>query len=170
MPEREMRAGLPVHGAGGAAAWPGRVRVDGLVSQPLDLTPADLASLPQLALTDDFTCVEGWTVPSVAWRGVQLGVILDLAGVQPRARWVQASAGDFSVPLPLHTVRSALLAVRLGDEALAAEHGSPARLVVPGGTCYSSIKWLDRLELRRSPAANTGREIALGRLRSTASR
>ena len=164
MRESEIRAGLPVHPALGAAAWPGRIRVDGLVSRPLDLTPADLAAMPQRDLTDDFTCVEGWTVPAVAWRGVPLSLVLDAVGVLPRARWIQAIAGEFSVPLPLRDARTALLALRLGDEDLTPEHGGPVRLVVPGGVCYASIKWLDRIELRRGPAANTGRAVALARL------
>jgi DMSO/TMAO reductase YedYZ molybdopterin-dependent catalytic subunit len=168
MREPETRTSLPVHRADGAAAWPGRLRIDGLVSRPLDLTPTDLAAMPQQDFTDDFTCVEGWTVPALAWRGVPLSLILDMAGVRPQARWVQASAGDFSLPLPLEAAGAALLALRLGDEPLAPEHGGPVRLVVPGGVCYSSIKWLDRIELRHQPAANSGRAIALARLPGTA--
>jgi len=40
------------------------------------------------------------------------------------------------------------------------------RLVVPGGECFTSIKWLDRLELRSEPGLNTAETIALDRLSS----
>ncbi len=167
MPEREILTRLPDHGPGGAAAWPGRLRVDGLVERPLELTAAELAALMQQHLTDDFTCIEGWTVPALDWRGVPLLLLLELAGARPEATWVQASAGDFSVPLPREEAGAALLALRLGDEPLPPAHGGPVRLVLPGGVCFTSIKWLDRLELRHTPGVNTGQHIALARLRPT---
>jgi DMSO/TMAO reductase YedYZ molybdopterin-dependent catalytic subunit len=89
--------------------------------------------------------------------------VLALAEMQPEARWVQASAGEFTVPIPLQEARKALLALRLGEDALPSEHGGPVRLVVPGGDCWTSIKWLDHLELRSEPGENTGKIIALGR-------
>jgi DMSO/TMAO reductase YedYZ molybdopterin-dependent catalytic subunit len=164
MPEPEIRMSMPVHRADGANRWPGRLRIDGLVTHPLDLGLSDLAALPQRTLTDDFACLEGWTVPAVRWQGVSLATILERAGVLPAAGWLQASAGDFSVPLPLPDVQAALLATCLEDQRLPPEHGGPVRLVVPGGACYASIKWLDHLELRYEPAPNSGRAIALARL------
>jgi len=35
---------------------------------------------------------------------------------------------------------------------------------VAGGECFTSIKWLDRLELRARPAANTAESVARGRI------
>ncbi len=103
-------------------------------------------------------------MPGLHWRGVALATVLDAAGVAAQARSVQASAGEFSVPLTLKDSRGALLATQLGDAPLPREHGWPVRLVVPGADCFTSIKWLDRIELRAEPGQNTGREIALGRL------
>jgi sulfoxide reductase catalytic subunit YedY len=159
-----IRTRLPLHRPPAGQIWPGRVRVDGLVRRPRDLTLADLMSLPQRTVSDDFTCLEGWTVPALSWRGVPLAAVLDLVGVDPAARWLQASAADFSAPLPLDAVGDALLALRLGDAELPADHGGPVRLVVPRRECYTSIKWLDRLELRRQPAPNVARAKALARL------
>ena len=87
------------------AAW--RLRVDGLVGQPLDLDLGDLAAMPQQLMVDDFSCLEGWTVPGLRWRGVAVAELLDRAAVPPEAAWVQLSADDFSLPLPIEEARTA---------------------------------------------------------------
>jgi DMSO/TMAO reductase YedYZ molybdopterin-dependent catalytic subunit len=140
------------------------LRVDGLVAERLTLTSAALQRLPQWDFTNDFTCLEGWTVPGVKWGGVLLEVVLSLAKPAAPARYVQASAGEFSTTLPTDRVGGVLIATRLYNRALPAEHGGPFRLVVPDGDCFMQIKWLDHLELRKEPGANTAERIALGRL------
>jgi DMSO/TMAO reductase YedYZ molybdopterin-dependent catalytic subunit len=158
----EIRPTLPRHRV--PAAPPARLHVDGLVQQPLALTAADLEALPQHTMTDDFTCLEGWTVPGLVWEGVLLETLLTRAQPRPEAQWVQASAGEFALPLPLTEARGALVALRLNGQPLPREHGGPWRLVVPGRECFTSIKWLERLELRAAPGPDTARQIARGRL------
>lgn len=166
MADRQPRVldALPVHPSAPPDPASYRLVVDGLVGRRLELTAADLAALPPAAVTDDFLCLEGWSVPGLHWEGVALATVLDVAGVDAGATCVQASVGGFSVPLTLDEARGALLATRLGEAPLPPEHGSPVRLVVPGGDCFTSIKWLDRIELRAEAGRNTGREIALGRI------
>jgi len=164
--DRELHVldALPVHpgDAPDPAAW--RLRVDGIVDTPLDLDLNDLAALPQQLIVDDFSCLEGWTVPGLRWRGVALADLLDRAAAPPQAAWVQISADDFSLPLPIEQARAALLATEVNDEPLPAEHGGPARLVVPGGECFTSIKWTERIEVRAEAGDNSARRIALARL------
>ncbi len=112
------------------------LRVDGLVSECLQLTAAALEGLPQRDFTNDFTCLEGWTVPGIRWGGVLLEVVLSLAKPAAQARCVQASAGEFSIPLPIDRIKRVLIATRLYDRALPVEHGGPFRLVVPDGDCF----------------------------------
>ncbi len=159
---------LPVHPGEGPdpATW--RLRIDGLVDTPLDLDLGDLAAMPQQLMVDDFSCLEGWTVPGLRWRGVAVADLLDRAAAPPEAAWVQLSADDFSLPLPIAEARTALLALEVNDEPLPAEHGGPARLVVPGGECFTSIKWTERIEVRAEPADNSARRIALARLEAEA--
>jgi DMSO/TMAO reductase YedYZ molybdopterin-dependent catalytic subunit len=140
------------------------LRVDGLVAKCLQLMPASLHGLPQRDFTHDFICLEGWTVPDVKWGGVLLEAVLSLAKPSAQARYVQASAGEFSIPLPIDRVGRVLIATRLDNRALSAEQGGPFRLVVPDGDCFMQIKWLDHLELREDLGANTAERIALGRL------
>ncbi|HEX5415262.1 MAG TPA: molybdopterin-dependent oxidoreductase [Chloroflexota bacterium] len=164
MAKDNIRGELPIHPVPRTVNDARRLTVAGLVARPLELAVDDLAALDQEAATGSFTCLEGWTVQDVRWRGVPLAAVLEQAEPSPSARWVEASAGAFSVSLSLDAARRSLLALRLGDGPLPVEHGGPVRLVVPGGDCYTSVKWLDRLELREQPGPNTGRAIALERL------
>jgi DMSO/TMAO reductase YedYZ molybdopterin-dependent catalytic subunit len=87
-----------------------------------------------------------------------------LAEAIPQAQYVQASAGEFSLPLRRDRAEGALLAIRLYDNPIPHEHGGPVRLVVPAGKCFMQIKWLDHLEFRSEAGPNTAEMIALGRL------
>lgn len=164
--ETKIRRKLPVHplGENGTDWHVCVVRVDGLVRNCLALSLADLERLPQERLTDDFACLEGWSVSKVRWSGVLLKSVLSLAERRPEARYMQASAGNFSLPVSLERAKQALLAIRLYEEPVPPEHGGPVRLVVPGGECFTSIKWLEHLELTTEPGENTAKEIATKRL------
>lgn len=140
------------------------LRVDGLVAEQLKLTPSALRELPQRDFTNDFTCLEGWTVPDVKWGGVPLEDILSLARPSIHARYIHASAGEFGISLPIERISRVLIATHLDHQPLSAVHGGPFRLVVPDGDCFMQVKWLDHLELRIEPGANTAEQIALGRL------
>ncbi len=140
------------------------LRVDGLVRRPRELTPADLAGLPRRDVEEPFVCEEGWQVPGLRWRGVRLADVLALAGPLPGARYVRVCAGDYAVPLPLVEAEQALLCEALNGEPLAAENGAPWRLLAPGGQCFTSVKWVDRLEATAEPGAPTGEQIARARL------
>lgn len=57
------------------AGW--RVRIDGLVEEPLTLSFEELTSLPRQDQVTDLHCVEGWSVHDVPWSGVHLSTLLD---------------------------------------------------------------------------------------------
>jgi DMSO/TMAO reductase YedYZ molybdopterin-dependent catalytic subunit len=164
----ETRDRLPSHPvpatAHAQAARP-TLCVDGLVTQPRVLTPADLGPLPHLALAEAFVCEEGWSVPGLEWRGLRLADVVALAQPLPSARYVRVRSGDYAVPIALAEVESALLCDSLNGEPLAVEHGAPWRLVLAGGSCFTSVKWVTHLELTAEPGANTGEQIARARLR-----
>lgn len=160
----EVLASLPVHGVPSASLPVHPLRVDGLVRRPAVLTTADLAVLPHADVTEDFVCRAGWCVPGLHWQGVSLATVLDLVDADPEAPFVQVSAGDFRTPLSRSQAERALLATHIGDAPLPPEHGGPVRLLVPGADCYTSVKWVNHIELRRSPGDDTAQQIALERL------
>ncbi len=70
------------------------------------------------------------------------------------------SASNYAVPLPIDRAGAALLAEELNGAALAAEHGGPRRPVMPGSSCFTSVKWVDRLEVLAEPGDASGERIA----------
>lgn len=164
MLEPQTRDSLPPHPAPHTPPG-GVIRVCGLVERPLTLTVADLELLPAVELLDDFTCLEGWRVPALGWRGPALATVVEQARPAPSARWVTVASGDFAASLPLSEVRArtAVLALALEGAPLLREHGGPCRLVVRGGACFTSVKWVDRIELAAIPS-QTAEEVARRRL------
>ncbi|MEX2256099.1 MAG: molybdopterin-dependent oxidoreductase [Acidimicrobiia bacterium] len=128
-----------------------RLRVDGLVDTPLDLSFAELTNMPRVDITRDFQCVTGWRVPEVAWAGVRLRDVLDAAGTDARAKAVRFVSfdGAYSESLTLAQARrdDVLVAYELEGEPLSSDHGGPARLYVAPMYGYKSCKWLSRIEL-----------------------
>jgi sulfite oxidase len=100
---------------------------------------------------------------TATWTGVALADVLALAGplreasdvgfegadVCPEADPVQRFGG--SVPLDKASRSEVLLAWAMNGEPLAAVHGAPLRVVVPGYIGARSVKWLERVELRSRP-------------------
>jgi len=149
-PDFEVRPTLPAHPVPPpvrAAVGHDRLDVSGLVARAASLRHADLAPLGRTTLQQPFACDAGWVVPSLRWTGVRLAAVLALAEPLAAARFVRVRAGAYAMPLSLAEVSEALLADELDGLPLALEHGAPWRLVVPGGACYTSVKWVDRLEV-----------------------
>src|SRR5665811_1519567 len=81
-------------------------------------------------------------VGNALWTGVPLPDLLDMAGVQAGADQIVARSIDgWAAGFPTELAfdgRNALLAIGMNREVLPANHGFPARLVVPGLYGYVS--------------------------------
>ncbi|HUF07221.1 MAG TPA: molybdopterin-dependent oxidoreductase [Candidatus Binatia bacterium] len=134
-----------------------RLRVSGLVDRPFELTYDELVAMPLYEQYVTIACVSnevgGGLVGNALWRGVRLKELLQRAGVQPEATQVVGRAVDgFTVGFPtahaLADDRESLVAVAMNGEPLPADHGFPARLIVPGLFGYvSATKWLSEIEM-----------------------
>ncbi len=134
-----------------------RLKVTGMVDRPFELTYDELVSLPLQEQYVTIACVSnevgGGLVGNALWTGARLKDLLDRAGVQPEATQIVGRAVDgFTVGFPtawaLADDREALVAVAMNGETLPANHGFPARLIVPGLYGYvSATKWLSEIEL-----------------------
>jgi DMSO/TMAO reductase YedYZ molybdopterin-dependent catalytic subunit len=146
-----------------------RLQIDGLVAQPLELELAALDSLPRVSFQETFRCEEGWSVEDLGWRGIRLADLLALSQLLAAAKAVRIHSAqeEFVVPLSMDQVQKALLCDFMNGERLSLEHGAPLRLVVPGGVCFTSVKWVRRIEVVAGPGLNDGELIALGRLRQS---
>jgi DMSO/TMAO reductase YedYZ molybdopterin-dependent catalytic subunit len=70
-----------------------RLSIDGLVRQPLSLSPAELKRLPSRTQIKRHDCVEGWSAIG-KWTGVPLGLLLQTAGLTANARYAVFHCAD----------------------------------------------------------------------------
>ena len=108
----------------------------------------ELTSLPTESLTVDIHCVTRWTKLETEWRGVSLDTLLE--DVETAADFALVhSYGGYTTNLPLEDLLDgqAWVAFEYAGEALAAEHGGPARLLVPHLYLWKSAKWVRGLDL-----------------------
>jgi DMSO/TMAO reductase YedYZ molybdopterin-dependent catalytic subunit len=123
--------------------------IRGAVDTPVSWTWDELQALPNETVTVDIHCVTKWTKLDTNWTGVSLDTLLE--GVETSGEYVLAfSDGGYTTNLPLADVTGgrAWLAYSYGGEPLEAEHGGPARLLVPHLYFWKSAKWVRGLELR----------------------
>ncbi|MGW4807445.1 sulfite oxidase-like oxidoreductase [Kitasatospora sp. NPDC004272] len=109
---------------------------------------AELMTLPQEDVTTDLHCVTRWSKFDTRWRGVSLDTLLD--GVTTGARYALAEChGGYTTNLSLDDLRGgkAWIAHTYDGEPLAAEHGGPARLLVPHLYFWKSAKWISGITL-----------------------
>jgi len=111
-------------------------------------TWSELQALPKATPTVDIHCVTKWSKFGTSWEGVSLDTLLD--GVETAAAYVLAhSYGGYTTNLPLADLRGgkAWIVYAYDGRPLTAEHGGPARLLVPHLYFWKSAKWVRRLEL-----------------------
>ena len=120
---------------------------DGTVSKTYDW--AAFAELPPTTFTVDIHCVTHWTKLGTTWEGVSVADLFDDAGVGDLEFAEILSYGGYTTNLPVTDLvdRDAMVATRFDGEPLEAEHGGPARLVVPHLYFWKSAKWIHEIRL-----------------------
>ncbi|WP_328602839.1 molybdopterin-dependent oxidoreductase [Nocardia terrae] len=112
---------------------------------------ADLEALPQYDSVLPIACVEGWSATG-HWSGVRLRDLLaqvgEYGGGDVRFVSLETTGIYGSSVLPhTHVVdASTLIALRLGGEDLALDHGYPCRLIAPNRPGVLQTKWLKSIE------------------------
>lgn len=135
------------------ATW--RLRVDGLVERPTELSFSELSALPVTRMTADFRCVEGWGVEDVRWEGVRVSELLSRVKPGAGATTVvfRSSGGIYADSVSLEDALDprAVLALQMNGAALDPRQGRPLRLVLPWMYGYKGPKWVERIELTDRP-------------------
>ena len=135
-----------------------KLRIDGLVRTPVELTYQQLLALPKAQEVSIFHCVTGWTVNHVHWGGVRFHDLLAAAGPLPQARALHFISAeqpyDDYLDLRQVALRDVMLAYEMDGKPLPQEHGAPVRVVIPEMYGYKNVKWVDRIEL--VPKAGSG--------------
>ncbi len=127
-----------------------KLKVWGLVSQPLTFTWDDVMKIPQQEFTVDFHCVTRWSKLDVTWKGFKILDLMRLVGdLDPKAVHVMEHCyGGYTTNLPLADFLKDenFFAYELNGEPLPKEHGGPMRTMVPHLYAWKSAKWISGIE------------------------
>jgi DMSO/TMAO reductase YedYZ molybdopterin-dependent catalytic subunit len=110
---------------------------------------AEFNSLPQTKFTRDIHCVTAWSKLDTPWQGVLIDDILGEAGLEPPTDFTLAHSYDgYTTNVPAKDLLSgkAMIATHYDGEPLTADHGGPARLLVPHLYFWKSAKWINGLQ------------------------
>jgi DMSO/TMAO reductase YedYZ molybdopterin-dependent catalytic subunit len=124
--------------------------ISGEVQEPVSWPWEEFLGLPAETPTVDIHCVTKWSKLDTGWKGVSVDALLE--HVQTSARWLTAwSDGGYTTNLALEDVTGgrAWVAYEFDGRPLEAEHGGPARLLVPHLYFWKSAKWVRGLRLTR---------------------
>jgi sulfite oxidase len=150
-----------------------RLKLDGVVNQPLMLTMDDLKKMRRVEMVAVVECagngrsfyhprVAGtqWAFGSVGngrWAGVRFRDVLEKAGLKDSAQQILFDGADVplgkmpdfqrTIPVKKALHPDTLLAYEMNGQALPLEHGFPLRVIVPGWASDSWVKWLDHVEV-----------------------
>ncbi len=105
----------------------------------------EFQALAQTDLTVDIHCVTGWSKLDTRWRGVTIDTLLESEGLEPPEPYVMAFCdGGYTTNLPVEDLldSKAMVATHFEGEPVEAEHGGPARILVPHLYFWKSAKWL----------------------------
>jgi DMSO/TMAO reductase YedYZ molybdopterin-dependent catalytic subunit len=130
-----------------ADSW--RLKIDGLVNNPLELTYDQLNSGEPFRYVRSAHCVTQWSIKDVEWEGVQMKKLVEPSGVLPSARWVMFHCVDgYTAPVPVEDAlhEDSMVAFKINGKPLSAEQGFPARPFMPHLYLWKSAKWLNRIE------------------------
>ena len=122
--------------------------VNGAITTPQRWTWDEFCSLPREPITTDIHCVTKWSKFDTKWEGVALDTLLGAA--MPQAKYLLAFCdGGYTTNLPLADVldHRAWIVDTYDGMPLPAEHGGPARLLVPHLYFWKSAKWVRGLRL-----------------------
>jgi len=169
------------------ATW--RLRIGGLVAQPLELSLAELQARPRRTIAVTLECAgngrallpeprslsQPWlrdAVGTAEWTGTPLAPLLREAGIDDGAAEVVFSGCDRGVQggVEHDYERSLSVADALRDEVLLAyemdgrplppQHGFPLRLLVPGWYGMTQVKWLRAIEVVGAPFLGWQQSVA----------
>jgi thiosulfate reductase cytochrome b subunit len=131
-----------------------RLRVYGLVENPVELSLAELQTLPTKTQITLHHCIQGWS-GIAAWTGLPLAELIRLVRPKADAQAVVfyslgegGKGGEFYDNLSLEdAVRpQTLLAYEMNDEPLNNLHGTPLRLRVENQLGFKMVKWIRAIE------------------------
>ncbi|MEH2419634.1 MAG: molybdopterin-dependent oxidoreductase [Nostoc sp.] len=124
-----------------------RLRIDGEVSNPMQLSMADIQKLPLTSMVIRHICVEGWAA-IVEWGGVRLRDLVALVQPKSNVRYVYFKSADgyyesWDLASAIHP--QTLMAYQKNGQPLSVDNGAPIRLASPIKLGYKQSKWVTQI-------------------------
>lgn len=151
-----------------------RLVIHGLVKRPMSFTLDALSRYPMVSRVHFIECAGNSgslygpkPTPGTAqtlhglvscseWTGIPLSILLDEAGLDPKASWIMAEGADpasITRSIPLAKVMDdVMIALYQNGERVRPSNGYPIRLLVPGFQGNSNVKWLRRIKVTNGPS------------------
>jgi len=137
--------------AGGFTDW--RLSVNGMVERPAAFSLAQLKSYPSRSQITMLQCEEGWSYIA-EWIGVPLAHVLNVVGMQPKARYVVYFSIDpnwwESIDMADALHPQTFLTYGMNGEELPVGNGGPLRMRLPRQLGYKSVKFITHLTVTDS--------------------
>jgi DMSO/TMAO reductase YedYZ molybdopterin-dependent catalytic subunit len=117
------------------------------------LLATELDEMPRVTVRTGLHCASGWSVLGLVWEGIPASALLERFPPPPGTLGVLAYAEyGYSTNVALADLMepTTLVATHLDGVPLPAEHGFPARLVVPHLYAHKSPKWFRGWEYLRT--------------------
>ena len=125
------------------AQW--RLKLDGLVENPTELSWDQFNALPQVEDVSDFHCVTTWSKYDCRWGGVAFTTLYELARPKPEAKHVYFTSYDgYSTNVTLEKCLDddVLIATSFEGKPVSREHGGPARVIIPKLYAWKGAKFV----------------------------
>ena len=135
-----------------------KLKVGGLVENPVELSMRDLASFTQEEHITMHHCIQGWS-GIAKWGGVSMRALIEHVRPKPEAKVVAFySFGEALYGGPYYDTQrldnvlkaECILASHMNGKPLPAVYGAPLRLRVENQLGYKMVKWIERIEFIRS--------------------
>ncbi|MEH2465906.1 molybdopterin-dependent oxidoreductase [Nostoc sp.] len=135
-----------------------RLRIDGEVSNPMQLSMADIQKLPLTSMVIRHICVEGWAA-IVQWGGVRLRDLVALVQPKSNVRYVYFKSADgyyesWDLASAIHP--QTLMAYQKNGQPLSVDNGAPMRLASPVKLGYKQSKWVTQITFVSNLLPNKG--------------
>jgi methionine sulfoxide reductase catalytic subunit len=135
-----------------------KLRVGGLVENPVELSLAEIRQLGHVEHITMHHCIQGWS-GIAKWGGIPIKTLIDLVRPKPEAKVVAFFSfgealygGAYYDTQSIENVLKAecLLALEMNGHPLPDVYGAPLRLRVENQLGYKMVKWIERIEFVKS--------------------
>jgi hypothetical protein len=130
-----------------------RLKIDGLVAQPLTLSYDEILALPRIDKTLTLECISnpigGSYLGNARWTGTALKPLLERVNpTSAAAHAVIYGADGYSTGHPISRLRNEenFLAYQMNGDDLPPDHGYPLRVFIPGKYGMKQPKWITRIQ------------------------